>query len=721
MAYLVVGTVYRTLGLMREAFENTEKAVKLGAGGTAEFQLAMMLWRAGFPEEAAKRLDAAKVDRKLPRRLRSRVELFLTCLRGGELEPDASWSADGALARDMTKPWAKTDDALRQVHIGTYGIGRMCSIIAGTAKRTPTAEELARVRRISPVRRPTGQDIVTALRKELDLCVRSFARAAGVMALGAKAEADRALAAYVAQVAQVSSTDTFGHMSAAAGAQLRMMDAVLRAHPRRNELTARLRTINERMRARQAISPGVMQSAVAADYAVAEMLAALIDVGPEGFVFRTPVANVFTDTAGVDAASTDALTQFRAARAACYRMLYILLRQLYQTKGMVRASEQTPAKVVRRPKEPVRPKPQPTEKVRTPATKPKPRALADVMDEMNRSVVMIRGKRGHGSGLLVKAPGDDAWYVATNRHVIEGGQELTVIGFKGKEKVQFSGARIHAVHKDADVALVAIKPPPRGFKPATLGDPDKTRQGDEVFTYGSPGGVAADNVLEQTATNGIVSARGREINGQRCFQTTAAINPGNSGGPLFTRRGEVVGINTYGTSLKGANFAIEVGYLVELLKGKDAIPEAEAKALVRRADPLGGLRRRTLIVWARVRQPVTKLLVDPDRKKLVAFTRDENSVFVYDITGLEGARKLFVGSNPVDFDYDVKTGLAVVALATPPKVAVFDLEKMARVTIAKTKRIHAIRWLGKGRAVAIRQDSVPALRLYALSAGGASD
>jgi len=334
MAYLVVGTVYRTLGLMREAFENTEKAVKLGAGGTAEFQLAMMLWRAGFPEEAAKRLDAAKADRKLPTRLRARVDLCLSCLRGGELQPDPSGSAEGELARNMTRAWTSTDDLFRQIHIGTYGIGRMCSIIAGTAKRTPTSEELARIRRISSARRPTGQDIVTALRKELALCVRSFAQAAGVMARGAKAEADRALAVYIAQIAQVSSTDALGHISAAAGAQLRMMEAVLRTHPRGNELAARLRTINERMRVRRAISAGVMQSAVAADYAVAEMLAALIDVGPAGFVFRAPVANVFTDTAGVDAASTDALTQFRAARAACYRMLYILSRQLQQMKGM---------------------------------------------------------------------------------------------------------------------------------------------------------------------------------------------------------------------------------------------------------------------------------------------------------------------------------------------------------------------------------------------------
>ena len=177
---------------------------------------------------------------------------------------------------------------------------------------------------------------------------------------------------------------------------------------------------------------------------------------------------------------------------------------------------------------------------------------------------------------------------------------------RGKEKVQFSGVKIHAVHKDADVALVSIDSPPPGFVAARLGNADEVRQGDEVFTYGSPGGVDTDKVLEQTATNGIVSARGREIEGQRCFQMTAAVNPGNSGGPLFTRRGEVVGINTYASVLKGTNFAIDLGYLLELLRGENAIPQGEAKELVLKADPMRMLRRRTFVAMASVKQPVQR-------------------------------------------------------------------------------------------------------------------
>ena len=64
--------------------------------------------------------------------------------------------------------------------------------------------------------------------------------------------------------------------------------------------------------------------------------------------------------------------------------------------------------------------------------------------------------------------------------------------------------------------------------------------GDPVLAIGAPFG------FEQTATQGIVSAKGRSLPGDAVvpfIQTDAAVNPGNSGGPLFSGTGEVVGIN----------------------------------------------------------------------------------------------------------------------------------------------------------------------------------
>jgi serine protease Do len=90
-----------------------------------------------------------------------------------------------------------------------------------------------------------------------------------------------------------------------------------------------------------------------------------------------------------------------------------------------------------------------------------------------------------------------------------------------------------------------------------------------VLAIGAPYG------LEQTATQGIVSAKGRSLPGDAVvpfIQTDAAVNPGNSGGPLFDGSGSVVGINAqiYSRSggFQGLSFAIPIDVA---LKVKDQI------------------------------------------------------------------------------------------------------------------------------------------------------
>ena len=50
-------------------------------------------------------------------------------------------------------------------------------------------------------------------------------------------------------------------------------------------------------------------------------------------------------------------------------------------------------------------------------------------------------------------------------------------------------------------------------------------------------------------TEGIVSTKTRQLQGNLYLQTTAQINPGNSGGPLFNQRGEVVGVRSFGVGV----------------------------------------------------------------------------------------------------------------------------------------------------------------------------
>jgi tetratricopeptide (TPR) repeat protein len=74
-----------------------------------------------------------------------------------------------------------------------------------------------------------------------------------------------------------------------------------------------------------------------------------------------------------------------------------------------------------------------------------------------------------------------------------------------------------------------------------------------VLTLGAPLG------LEQTASEGIVSAVRDTPEGGRRLQITAPISPGSSGGPVLNTRGEVIGIATFVmTQGQNLNFAVPV-------------------------------------------------------------------------------------------------------------------------------------------------------------------
>lgn len=146
--------------------------------------------------------------------------------------------------------------------------------------------------------------------------------------------------------------------------------------------------------------------------------------------------------------------------------------------------------------------------------------------------------RSLGSGVILNANG----YIITNFHVVDGADRIRVRLKDDPQGIQHD-AKLVGVDRETDLAVIKIEPPKdKQLVAATLGDSDSMGIGDWVLAMGSPFG------LENTVTAGIVSARGRNINPARQFQsfiqTDAAINPGNSGGPLVNMRGEVIGINT---------------------------------------------------------------------------------------------------------------------------------------------------------------------------------
>lgn len=168
---------------------------------------------------------------------------------------------------------------------------------------------------------------------------------------------------------------------------------------------------------------------------------------------------------------------------------------------------------------------------------------------------MERVQEGSGSGVIIRQDG----YIVTNNHVVQDATDVEVTLTNNKTyKAQVIGA-----DPATDVALIKIDA--AGLPVIEFADSDKLRLGEWVLAIGSPLGEA----LRSTITAGIVSAKGRQMYGQRnpgeikiesFIQTDAAVNPGNSGGALVNKAGKLVGINTMIVSttqaFSGYSFAV---------------------------------------------------------------------------------------------------------------------------------------------------------------------
>jgi serine protease Do len=129
---------------------------------------------------------------------------------------------------------------------------------------------------------------------------------------------------------------------------------------------------------------------------------------------------------------------------------------------------------------------------------------------------------------------------------------------KREFKAKVVGADIYT-----DVAVLKIDA--KDLSAVRIGNPEQLEQGEWVAAIGAPFG------FENSVTVGVVSAKGRLLpNGSYVpfIQTDVAVNPGNSGGPLFSTRGEVIGINSQIYSQTGGymgiSFAIPINVAMEI-------------------------------------------------------------------------------------------------------------------------------------------------------------
>jgi hypothetical protein len=197
-----------------------------------------------------------------------------------------------------------------------------------------------------------------------------------------------------------------------------------------------------------------------------------------------------------------------------------------------------------------------------------PRALtpAEIAARGLPSVVTMRTAHSLGTGFVVRA---DGW-IATNLHVIVGGPHLKVTLRDGRE---LEVVEVLAASPEHDLALVRVEA--QGLPTLTLGDSDAMRPGDPVVAIGNPLG------LEDTVSNGLVSARRKGKGDDEVLQVSAPIAPGSSGGPLFNDRGEVVGVSQ-AVMQGGQNlaFGVPIRYLAPMIKLPEPMPFAQFATLL---------------------------------------------------------------------------------------------------------------------------------------------
>jgi Flp pilus assembly protein TadD len=191
-----------------------------------------------------------------------------------------------------------------------------------------------------------------------------------------------------------------------------------------------------------------------------------------------------------------------------------------------------------------------------------------------------RGKlKAQGSGFFINQQG----HFITNYHVLEGASRVEVKTFQGNRH-QVKGVLAEDQGRDLTLAIVYL-----GFSPHPIasGNPFDSipmaqnadqkisniaslkfsnslpETGERIAVVGSPMG------LEQTLSEGVVSALRQTEEFGEVLQITAPISPGSSGSPVVNMRGEVVGIATFllkeGQNL---NFAIPGSVALALKPGE---------------------------------------------------------------------------------------------------------------------------------------------------------
>jgi S1-C subfamily serine protease len=164
-----------------------------------------------------------------------------------------------------------------------------------------------------------------------------------------------------------------------------------------------------------------------------------------------------------------------------------------------------------------------------------------------------------GTGIVLTPTGE----ILTNDHVIHDVTNICV-----SDDTRAYPAVVVGEDPTHDVALIQLQGT-TGLRVAPLGDSSAVKVGDQVTAIGNDGtGFIGSGPV--AAINQPVTATGDDGSSEHLdgmIETSGGIvRPGDSGGPLFNASGQVIGVNTAGSTRTGRGMSIGINNALAFVK-----------------------------------------------------------------------------------------------------------------------------------------------------------
>jgi serine protease Do len=168
-----------------------------------------------------------------------------------------------------------------------------------------------------------------------------------------------------------------------------------------------------------------------------------------------------------------------------------------------------------------------------------------VNDIAREVTVLIRGERGHGSGVIIHKSGS-TYYVLTAEHVVRQQDDFRLVT-ADKQAYSIDYGKIKRF-KGTDLAIVKFTSE-KAYPVAKIGT-SRTNEGQDVFVSGWPangavGNAAGGELIRQFTSGSISGFLPTPLSGYSMIYTNVT-RAGMSGCPVFDTAGRVVGIHGMG-------------------------------------------------------------------------------------------------------------------------------------------------------------------------------